>query len=106
MSDQNRFLKLFQAWFERRLELVQTMNEAQVLRQLQAIQAGRKNGNETLAFLHSVSLKPSEDLGPELNQLRALLNSAQRSGSSPFDVADYFEEALKKRLETLRKQRG
>lgn len=105
MSDQNRFVKLFQAWFERRLELVQTMNEAQVLRQLQAIQAGRKSGNETLSFLHSVSLKPSEDLGPELNQLRAMLNSAERS-SSPFDVVDYFEEALKKRLETLRKQRG
>lgn len=67
------------------------------------MKAARNNYSQELAFLNSVSLKPTEDPGDEINQLKRQLNSPDRAGQNPFLMLDYIEEALKERLETLRK---
>jgi hypothetical protein len=47
---------------------------------------------------------PAEDAEDEINKLRAELSSTAHSSDSAFRLSDYIEDALKKRLETLRKQ--
>ena len=79
------------------------MTETQVIRALRGWKAVRNTEGETLAFLDSVSLAPTEDPEDEVNKLRSQLSSSANRGVSPFYLSDCVEDALKKRLETLRK---
>jgi hypothetical protein len=100
MNEREEFHKFWQSSFTR----IQTMTEAQVVDGLRSLRAARNMAGETLAFLHSVSLVPTEDSGDEMNKLRSDLNSYPHPSLSPDVVFDYIEDALKKRLETLRRK--
>jgi hypothetical protein len=84
-------------------ERIQTMTETQVIDALRARQAARNSEGEMLAFLNSVSLVPPEDHDEEINELKSQLSSTARSPVSPFHLSAYVEDALKMRLDTLRK---
>jgi hypothetical protein len=79
-----------------------TMTETQVLSSLRMVEALRRHEREMLGRLKSVSLASTEDSTGEINQLEADLNLYRRP-SVVLPFWDYFEEALKRRLETLRK---
>jgi len=81
------------------------MTETQVIKALRGWKAVRSTQGETLAFLNSVSLAPPEDPEDEINKLRSQLSSRANRGVRPFYLSDCVEDALKKRLETLRKNR-
>jgi uncharacterized coiled-coil DUF342 family protein len=103
MNEREQFLQRFQSFFTAYVHRVQKMNETQVLNGLRAMKATRNSYREELAFLNSVSLAPTEDLGDEINKLRRQLSSRERAGLNPFFLLDYIEDALKDRLETLRR---
>lgn len=103
MNERDRFLQSTRSFFAAYLDRIQTMSEPQVMAALRACKGARDSQDETLAFLKSVSLGPAEDDGDGINQLRSQLNSPMRSLANPFFVSDHIQEALKKRLETLRK---
>src|SRR5579864_3155151 len=106
MNERERFLTGFQSLIANYLERIERMSEAQVENQLRACQAVRNAQNETLAFLSSVSLPPPRDRGDELYQLHSQLNAPARADLSPSQFSDHIQQALKKRLERLRKNRG
>jgi len=80
------------------------MSETEVVAALRAREAFRHNLGETLAWLKSVPLLPEENSEDDINQLTSDLNLYPRPAVDPFLVPDYIEDALKKRLETLRKR--
>lgn len=86
--------------FERMLERIQNMTEAELVDQLRALKAMRDSFGETLSFLDSVSLPVSEDREDEINKLR----STSRPSDSMLQLSDLIEDALKKRLEQVRKK--
>jgi hypothetical protein len=81
---------------------IRTMTETQIVDNLRAVEALRRHEREMLGWLKSVSLVSTEDSTAEINQLKSDLNLYRRPPVVPF--WDHFEEALKKRLETLRKR--
>ena len=85
------------------MEKISSMTEAQVLNSLRAMKTGRESVGETLAFLSSVAIPPTDDSEHGINQLRSELSSRERPTDHPLDILDYIEGALKKRLEELRK---
>jgi hypothetical protein len=101
MNERERF---FQSVFTRTVERIATMSETEVVDGLRAVKSTRDNYEKTLSFLTSCSLVPAEDAEDEINKLRAELSSTAHSSDSAFRLSDYIEDALKKRLETLRKQ--
>jgi predicted RecB family endonuclease len=104
MNEREQFLQTMQSFIAAYLERIQRMTEAQVVNALQMLQATRRNQEQTLAFLKSVSLNPTEESDHEIKELKSQLDSPERAGYSPFDLSDYIEDALKKRLETLRRR--
>ena len=103
MNEREKFLKSMQSFVATYIDRVQTMSEAQVIKALHALQAARNSEGDTLNFLNSIALAPTEDPEDEINKLRSQLSSAARPTFSQFYLSDYFVDALKKRLETLRK---
>jgi hypothetical protein len=103
MNEREQFGKYFQFAIAKFVDRIQMMTESQVVHQLQTMKAARSNVNTTLAFLNSVSLKPTEADDREMTKLRSELNSYGRRDLHPFQLSDYLEDALKKRLETLRR---
>jgi hypothetical protein len=101
MNEREQFLQQAFARIASTVERIQTMTETQVLHQLRAIRALRDSNAQTLAFLNSTSLVP-EDSEDQISNLRSKLSSYPRPSGDPFDL-DYIEDALNKRLETLRK---
>jgi hypothetical protein len=101
MNERERF---FQSVFTRTVERIATMSETEVVDGLRAVKVTRDNYEKTLSFLTSSSLVPAEDAEDEINKLRAELSSTAHSSDSALRLSDYIEDALKKRLETLRKQ--
>jgi hypothetical protein len=99
MNEPERF---FQSIFAR-VERIETMSETQVVNGLRAVKAMRDSRGKTLAFLTACSLVPAEDSEDEINKLRSELSSAAHPDDSASRLSDYIEDALKKRLETLRK---
>ena len=99
MNERERF---FQSIFAR-VERIETMSETQVVNGLRAVKAVRDSWGKTLAFLTACSLMPAEDSEDEINKLRSELSSAAPPDDSTLRLSDYIEDALKKRLETLRK---
>jgi hypothetical protein len=89
--------------FERMLQQIPNLTEAQVLDQLRALRAVRDNFGETLSFLNSASLPVSEDREDEITELRSELNSTSRPEDSVRQLSDYLEDALKKQLQRVRK---
>ncbi|HWF13297.1 MAG TPA: hypothetical protein VG272_06150 [Candidatus Acidoferrales bacterium] len=83
---------------------IRTMTETQIVESLRAFAAFRRNEREMLGWLRSVSLMSTEDSTGEIDQLKSDLNLYRRPPVSPFRLWDHLEEALKKRLETLRKR--
>jgi hypothetical protein len=104
MNEREQFEKYSRSIFERTVARIQTMSADQVVEGLRAIQAARNMMDGTLAFLHSVSLAPTADLEDEIGKLRSDVNSYPHPTFSPTLVSDYIEDALKKRLETLRRR--
>jgi len=80
------------------------MTEDQVVDGLRSLKAARNMAGETLTFLHSVSFVLTEDSEDAINKMRSDLNSYPHPRLSPDVVFDYIEDALKKRLETLRRK--
>ena len=76
--------------FERMLERIQNMTEAELVDQLRAVKAVRDSFGETLSFLDSVSLPVSEDREDEINKLR----STSRPSDSMLQLSDLIEDAL------------
>jgi len=103
MSEQERF---FQSVFTRTVERIAKMSEAEVVDALRAVKATRDSHEKALSFLTSSSLVPAADAEDEISKLRAELSSTPHSGDSALRLSDYIEDALKKRVETLRKRRG
>jgi hypothetical protein len=89
--------------FERMIQQIPNLTEAQVLDQLRALKAVRDNFGETLSFLNSASLPVSEDREDEITELRSELNSTSRPEDSVRQLSDYLEDALKKQLQRVRK---
>ena len=83
---------------------LETMTETQVVASLRAFDALRHHEREMLAWLKSVSLVSTEDSTDEINQLKTDLDLYRRPPAGPFPLWDLMEEALKKRLEMLRKR--
>jgi hypothetical protein len=84
--------------------VIGTMTETQVLHGLRVLEAYRDNEREMLGRLKSVSLVSTEDSADEIDELKSDLNLYRRPSVNAFPLMDYFHEALKKRLETLRKR--
>ena len=99
MNEREQFLT-------RTVKRIETMTEMEVLRALRALEAQRERDARTLAFLSSVSLRPTEDLEDGINELWSRLNARKRSGEDVSDLSSCIEDALQKRLETLRKKGG
>lgn len=106
MNEREQFLRQTSELVTRTVKRIETMTETEVLRALRAIKSRRESDVRMLAFLSSVSLQPAEDLGDGIHELRSQLNANKRSGEDASDLPSYFEEALQKRLETLRKKSG
>jgi len=106
MNEREQFLQAFLSRFSTYVHRIEKMNETEVLNGLRMMKAARINYREELAFLNSVSLAPTEDLGDEISKLRRELTSTERAGFSPFALFDYIEDTLKERLEALRKNPG
>ncbi len=104
MNEREQFEKYSRSIFERTIARIQTMTEDQVIHELGAVKAARNMMDGTLAFLHSVSLAPTQETADEINKLRSDVNSYPHPAFSPTLVSDYIEDALKKRLEMLRKK--
>jgi hypothetical protein len=103
MNERERFEMGYRQIVARYVERIQTMTENQVVHELRAMKAGRNSADTTLAFLNSVSLAATEDCQDEINKLRSQISSYPRPSDNPFHLLDFIEDALKKRLETLRK---
>ena len=103
MNEREKFVKSFYAMVALSVERISTMTESQVLNRLRAIKAGRASLGETLAFLNSVAISPTEDSEHGVNKLRSELSSRKHPSDPRRDILDYIESALKKRLEELRK---
>jgi len=101
MNDRERF---FQSVFARTIERIEAMSETQVIDGLRAVQITRDNWEKTLAFIGSISLIPAEDSDDEINKLRRELGSRAQSDGGALRLSGYIEDALKKRLEMLRRQ--
>jgi hypothetical protein len=89
---------------ERMLERIPNLTEAEVVDQLRAVKAVRDSFGETSSFLNSVSLPVSKDRDDETNELRSKLSSTSHPTDSTLQLSDYIENALKKRLEEVRKK--
>jgi hypothetical protein len=101
MNERERF---FQSVFTRTVDRIATMSETEVVDELRAAKATRDSYEKTLSFLTSSSLVSAENAEDEIDKLRVELNSTAHSGDSALRLSDYIEDALKKRLQTLRKQ--
>ena len=101
MNERERF---FQSVFPRTVERIATMNETEVVEGLRAVKATRDSYEKTLSFLTSSSLVGAQNAEDEIKRLRSELSSTAHPGDSALRLWDYVEDALKKRLETLRKQ--
>lgn len=102
MNEGDEFLRLTRSFYSSYVERIQTMTETQVLDALRSWDAARNNVDEKLAFLSSVSLKPEEP-GDEMDRLKSQMSSSRRRPGDPFVLEDYIQHALKKRLESIRK---
>ncbi|HEY1677128.1 MAG TPA: hypothetical protein VGG04_05440 [Candidatus Sulfotelmatobacter sp.] len=94
----------FRSVFARTVAQIETMNEIQVVDGLRALKASRDSFDKTLAFVASISLVPAEDSDSEISKLRSELSSKAHSRDSASRLSEYIENALKVRLETLRKR--
>jgi len=83
---------------------IRTLNETQVVAELRAVEALQEHEREMVARLKPISLESTEDSTGEINQLGLELNLYRRPPFSTFPLFEYIEEALKKRLEELRKR--
>jgi hypothetical protein len=101
MNDRERF---FQSVFARTVERIETMSETQVVDGLRAVQSTSDSLGKTLAFIASISIIPSDDPDDEINKLRTELGSRAQSGGGALRLSGHIENALKKRLETLRRK--
>jgi hypothetical protein len=104
MNEPEQFL--FQRRFTTYVHRIEKMNETEALNGLRMMKAARNSYREELAFLNSVSLAPTEETDDETGKLRQQLTSTERAGFSPFALLDYIEDALKERLEALRRNPG
>ena len=100
MNERERFVR---SVFTRTVERIETMNEIQVVDGLRALKTTRDSCEKTLAFVASISLVPVEDSDREINKLRSELSSKVHSGDSASRLSEYIEDALKARLEALRR---
>jgi hypothetical protein len=100
MNERERF---FQSVIARTVERIGVMSEAEVIDELRAVKAMRDSRGETLAFLTSISLVPT-DSDDEINGLRSELSSAAQPSDVASLLSNYIEDALKEQLETLRKR--
>jgi hypothetical protein len=89
---------------ERILKRIPNMTEAEVIDQLRAVKAVRDSFGGALSLLDSVSLPVSEDREDEVHKLRSKLSSTVHPSDSRLQLSDYIEDALKKRLERVRKK--
>ena len=104
MNEREKFVKSFYARIALTVDRIATMTESQVLNSLRAMESGRESAAETLAFLNSVAIPPTDDSERGVSQLRSELSSREHPGDQQLDILDYIENALKKRLEELRKR--
>lgn len=128
MNEREEFLQYFQSAFTNMVERMGTMTASQVLEGLREVKAARSIYEEEFTerievMLHTQAgegsrraIKTQRIPGEELtylrsmqafldsvNELRSQLGPSARSGGSPACLFDSLEDALKKRLETLRK---
>lgn len=128
MNEREEFLQYFQSAFTNMVERMETMTESQVLDGLLEVKAARNIYEEEFterieAMVHTQAgerprraVRTARNTGEELvylssihtflnsvNKLRSRLGPSARSGGSPACLFDSLEDALKKRLETLRK---
>jgi hypothetical protein len=129
MNEREEFLQYFKSVFTNMVERMETMTETQVLDGLREVKAARniyeeefaermeamiqtevrerprrvvkaaRNIGEALAYLRSI-----QPFFNSVNKLRSQLGAKARSGGSPRCLFDSLEDALKNRLETLRKR--
>jgi len=92
--------KYIEAWVAR----IRIMTEAEVLRSLRSLKRLRGYVGETLDSLKSASLRLPDDSEPAITELHAQLSSPARQASDPFELHDYIEHELNRRLEQLRRQ--
>jgi len=105
MNEREQFEKYRQSVLAEAVEKIQTMTEPQVIGRLRALEAARNMTSEKLAFLDSVSLAPTGNCEADIQKLWSELDCYPRPTENPFLVSDYIRDALKKRLETLRRKR-
>jgi hypothetical protein len=128
MNEREEFLQYFQSVFTNMVERMETMTETQVLDGLREVKAARniyeeefterieamiqiqvreqprrvvkaaRNTGEELAYLRSIQAFLNS-----VNKLRSQFGARARSGGSPASLFASLEDALMKRLETLRK---
>jgi hypothetical protein len=104
MNEREQFEMGWRQFVARYLEGIQTMTETQVVNALRSWNASRKVFyGEEWAFVNSIALKPVGDSEDEINKLISDLSSYPRPSGNPFQVLDNIEDALKKRLDTLRR---
>jgi hypothetical protein len=106
MNEREQFNRQTSEIIARTVKRIETMTETEVLRSLHAIKTTRESKARTVAFLSSVSIPPTEDLEDGINELRLQLKAKKRSQEDVSDSSSYIEDALQKRLETLRKKGG
>jgi hypothetical protein len=101
MNDRERF---FQSVLAKTIERIEAMSETQVVDGLRAVQATGDSWGKMLPFIASTSFVPAEDPDDEINKLRTDLGSRAPFGVGALRLSGYIEDALKKRLETLRRK--
>ena len=104
MNEREQFYSQISQKITKVIQRIETMTEPEVLSALHAIQARRRSEAQTLDFLNSVSIAPAEDSEGTMNELRSQLNARKHSGESPSAASNYIENALKRRLATLRNE--
>jgi len=82
------------------------MSETEVVDALRAVKTTRDSHEKVLSVLTSSFLVPAVDSEDEISKLRAEPNSRAHSGDGALRLSDYIEDALKKRVDTLRKRRS
>jgi hypothetical protein len=120
MNEREEFLQYFQSILARMVEKIETMTESQALDGLREVKAARNIYDEELAERIQTMTDTEVPEGPRevrpretsvawswpfsmLLTLRSHLSSTARYGSPP-SLLDTIEDALNKRLETLRRE--
>jgi hypothetical protein len=104
MNEREQFEMGWRQFVARYLERIQAMTETQVVNALRSSNASRKVFyGEEWAFVNSISLKPGPDPEDEIYKLLSDLSSYPRPSGNPFQILDDIEDALKKRLDSLRR---